>query len=269
MACDDTVSSALRYIKGATMKARYSDLARRNLRLARMKHGTVLSYTIRSGLQAFTKQFGLPMELGDVLLLDVSWYVTHSGLLRPATRKGCVGARVQPVARIWSSAQSKWGFRAPALKAATCKGFNGYGDADPGNVSAMVRGAEMRIAETRAVNRALRKAYGIGICSAEEIGTFNPTSEPAAAAIRKPSQAAERHDHPLRDRLLVLVRQHRLDAGLVKLSAADFCGVEEIRLASREQMSQFVEHLATEAASDGDVLRQKLASYQKTQEGAA
>jgi hypothetical protein len=28
----------------------------------------------------------------------------------------------------------------------------------------------MRVAETRAVNRALRKAYGIGICSVEEIG---------------------------------------------------------------------------------------------------
>jgi hypothetical protein len=30
----------------------------------------------------------------------------------------------------------------------------------------------MRVAETRAVNRALRKAYGIGICSVEEIGSF-------------------------------------------------------------------------------------------------
>lgn len=39
-------------------------------------------------------------------------------------------------------------------------GFVGYGDADPSNVSPVVRGAEMRVAETRAVNRALRKAYG-------------------------------------------------------------------------------------------------------------
>jgi hypothetical protein len=28
----------------------------------------------------------------------------------------------------------------------------------------------MRVAETRAVNRALRKAYGIGLCSVEELG---------------------------------------------------------------------------------------------------
>src|SRR6059058_1902239 len=218
MACDDTVSSALRYIKGATMKPRYSDLARRNLRLARMKYGTVLSYAIRSGLQALTKQFGLSMELGDVLLLDGSWYVTHSGLLRLATRKGCVGIRVQPVAGFCSPEQSRWAFRATAFKAATCKGFAGYGDADPGNVSAIVRGAEMRIAETRAVNRALRKAYGIGICSVEEIGTLNPSSEPAAVA-RKPLRSAENNPHPLRDRLYLLVRQHRLDARLVKLYA--------------------------------------------------
>jgi hypothetical protein len=46
----------------------------------------------------------------------------------------------------------------------------GYGDADPSNMSAKVRGAEMRVAATRAVNRALRKAYGIGICSVEELG---------------------------------------------------------------------------------------------------
>jgi len=39
-------------------------------------------------------------------------------------------------------------------------------------VSPLVHGAEMRVAETRAVNRALRKAYGIGICSVEETGYF-------------------------------------------------------------------------------------------------
>ena len=47
----------------------------------------------------------------------------------------------------------------------------GFGDADPSNVSPLVHGAEMRVAETRAVNRALRKEYGIGICSVEEIGS--------------------------------------------------------------------------------------------------
>ncbi len=40
----------------------------------------------------------------------------------------------------------------------------------------LVRGAEMRVAETRAVNRALRKAYGIGLCSVEELGSLSDGS---------------------------------------------------------------------------------------------
>jgi len=250
------------------MKKFYADLARRNLRLARLKYGVLVSQTVRLSLAALTRQFGFSMELGDVLLLDGSWYVTHSGLLRLATRRGCIGIRVVPVSGFCVPEQSRWAFRATAFKAATCKGFNGYGDADPGNVSNMVRGAEMRIAETRAVNRALRKAYGIGICSVEEIGSFNPDSQPAAA-VRKVPQTAETNDHPLRDRLLVLVRQHRLDAGLVKLYAAEFCGVEEIRQADRERMRLFIELLAREASNDLDALRRKLAGYAKTTEGAA
>ena len=250
------------------MKRFYADLARRNLRLARLKYGALISHTVRLSLAALTRQFGFSMELGDVLLLDGSWYVTHSGLLRLATRRGCIGIRVVPVSGFCVPEQSRWTFRATAFKAATCKGFNGYGDADPGNVSSMVRGAEMRIAETRAVNRALRKAYGISLCSVEEIGSFTPDSAPAAA-VRKPPSSLETSEHPLRDRLLVLVRQYRLDAGLVKLYAAEFCGVEEIRHADRERMRLFIELLAREASNDLEALRRKLASYSKTTEGAA
>jgi hypothetical protein len=243
-------------------------LARRNGHLASLRYGVHLSKLTCITLKALTRQFGFSIELGDVLLLDGSWYVTHSGLLRLATRKGCVGIRVVPVTGFCAPEQSRWAFRATAFKTADCKGFNGYGDADPGNVSALVRGAEMRIAETRAVNRALRKAYGIGVCSIEEIGSFNSNPEPAAA-VRKAPQPAEISEHPLRDRLLVLVRKHRLDAGLVKLYAAEFCGVDEIRQASREQMKRFIDHLAEQAANDADAVRQKLASYQKVEAGAA
>ena len=57
----------------------------------------------------------------------------------------------------------------PFINLQISRGFVGFGDADPSNVSLCVRGAEMRVAETRAVNRALRKAYGIGLCSVEEL----------------------------------------------------------------------------------------------------
>ena len=42
-------------------------------------------------------------------------------------------------------------------------------------MSPMVRGAEMRTAETRAVNRALRKAYGIAVFSVEELVHISPS----------------------------------------------------------------------------------------------
>ena len=68
--------------------------------------------------------------------------------------------------------------RRPSTSLLGSQGFVGYGDADPSNVSSLVHGAEMRVAETRAVNRALRKAYGIGLCSVEELGWAPRPSEP-------------------------------------------------------------------------------------------
>ena len=61
-----------------------------------------------------------------------------------------------------------------------------YGDADPSNVSLLVHGAEMRVAETRAVNRALRKAYGIGTCSIEEIGSVADPAQPSRDSKKLP-----------------------------------------------------------------------------------
>jgi hypothetical protein len=247
------------------MSLRESTAMRRNIRFAKIKYGIALNFFSRATLRALTNQFGFSLELGDVILLERSWYVTHSGLLGLASRKGCVGIRVQPVARFCFPEQSRWTFRATAFKGSDCRGFNGYGDADPANVSAHVHGAELRIAETRAVNRALRKAYGIGICSVEELGSFTPPSEPAVAA-KKPSSA---NGHHLRDRLLVLIRQHKLDSHLVKLYAADFCGTREMRDASREQMQQFVDHLSELAANNNAELREKLSTFAENSAGAA
>jgi hypothetical protein len=72
----------------------------------------------------------------------------------------------------------------------------------------------------RAVNRALRKAYGIGLCSVEELGWLSGSSDPA----REPKQFVKA-PHPngfsnaqpkLRDRLCVLIRQYNLNPTLVK-----------------------------------------------------
>lgn len=126
----------------------------------------------------------------------------------------------------------------------------------------------MRVAETRAVNRALRKAYGIGICSIEELGSFSGPLD-SASALKKPVQSetsncdgnGNGNGHRLRDRLCLLIRQHQLDGSLVKLYAADFCGAKELRDASRQQVADFIKHLGEFAANDRDGLLCQLNSY--------
>jgi hypothetical protein len=169
------------------------------------------------------------------------------------------------VAAFCEPANSRWTFKAAVYKSRGCFGFIGYGDADPSNVSPQVRGAEMRVAETRAVNRALRKAYGIGICSVEELGSFSGPLLPVAAQTKKSAAKADNMNgnghRPLRDRLCLLVRQHRLDGALVKAYAADFCAVVELRHASREQVAKFITHLAEFAQRDREGLLCQLNSY--------
>jgi hypothetical protein len=156
-------------------------------------------------------------------------------------------------------------------KSPKSRGFVGFGDADPSNISPLVRGAEMRVAETRAVNRALRKAYGIGICSVEELGSLALRSQPDRNVRKLPPQAVNGNGQPkLRDQLCVLIRQHGLDASQVKQYAAEFCGTNDIRQASREQIQSFIAHLAEFATKDRDALLCKLNSYGQTSEvGAA
>ena len=114
-----------------------------------------------------------------------------------------------------------------------------------------VRGAEMRMAETRAVNRALRKAYGIGICSLEEIGSYTGpiacgSNGPTSRRMSKPNGNGA--GHKVRDRLCQIIRQHKLDPELVKAYAVDFCGTKALKDATREQVESFVQQLAEAAA---------------------
>jgi hypothetical protein len=164
----------------------------------------------------------------------------------------------------------RWVFRA-VVRASPSKAFVGYGDADPSNVSFLVHGAEMRVAETRAVNRALRKAYGIGICSVEEIGSPAEAPQPPRESKKLPPQGSKANGggRTIRDRLYQLIRQHQLDPNLVKAYATDFCSVKTLRDATREQVEAFVAHLADWAEKDRNALLCQLNSYPAQKEGAA
>ena len=65
-----------------------------------------------------------------------------------AERRHCAGIHSRPVLTSSDPATSRWVFRAAVFKTRACRGFVGYGHADPSNVSPPVRGAEMRVARS-------------------------------------------------------------------------------------------------------------------------
>ena len=248
-----------------SIRTKHQSLVAINRRLARQIWGDSLDPLHGRSLSEITRSFGFSLAMRDMLLLDGGWYVTHAGLIRLAKRRCCAGIEVESVRDFCDPIASRWSFKATVYKSRDGRGFVGHGDANPSNVSSRIRGAEMRVAETRAVNRALRKAYGIGLCSVEEL-TF--LSEPSSSSkLPQNSNGFHRSNGSngsptrLRDQLCLLIRQHNLDASLVKAYAADFCGNQSLGEASRDLVESFVSHIAASAKEDRDGLVCKLNSY--------
>ena len=233
----------------------------KNLIFARQLLGPTLSERLAESLEVLSNDFAFCLGSGELQLINGSWYVTHTGLVGLARRKRCSGIHVEAVPALCDSTAHRFVLKATVYPCKSSVGFVGYGDADPSNVSPLVRGAEMRVAETRAVNRALRKAYGIGICSVEEIGSVPSPAE------KLPPQSAHGNGNgngngpKVRDRLCQIIRQHKLDPELVKAYAVDFCGTKTLRDAGREQVENFVQSLADWAVKDRNALLCQLNSY--------
>jgi hypothetical protein len=247
------------------------DLVRTEISLAKRRWFGISAEKLAE-LRKLVGRYRLSVAMGDVLFIDTGWYVTHAGLLRIAHRKHCSGIKTRLEKQYSDPSVSRWVFKAIVYNSTLSRGFVGYGDADPSNVSSLVHGAEMRVAETRAVNRALRKAYGIGLCSVEELGWAPRSKSSGSSGEFKPSSNGKnghQNGQPrLRDRLCLLIRQHQLDAGLVKAYAADYCGTPTLRDASRDQVEAFINDLAERATKDRDGLICQLNSYSKSQEVA-
>jgi hypothetical protein len=253
---------------GTTALHQSALLVRRNVRLAKQLTYNHIHSNLLHRLRTLTTDLGLSLERGDLQLLVSGWHVTHSGLLRIAHQRKCFGVRTALQKDLSDPTSNRWVFKAIVYTTPRSRGFVGYGDADPSNVSPLVRGAELRVAETRAVNRALRKAYGIGLCSVEELGAFSAPrdtggeSDPQA---RSNGNGSPGNGQPrLRDRLCQLIRQHHLDASLVKRYAAEFCGTQSLRDASRGLVEDFINHLSGWAARDLDGLVCHLNRYSKS-----
>jgi hypothetical protein len=235
----------------------FQSLLRENIRLA--KGSIALSSRAIDLLTSITRDFQFSFKAGELQVFNGKCYVTHIGLLRLARRKKCSGIHVEAVDSLCDWRARRFVLKAMVFPSKGSFGFSGYGDADPSNISPLVSGAEIRVAETRAVNRALRKAYGIGLCSVEEIGTI-----PSSSA-KLPQQKASGNGHgtgpKVRDRLCQVIRQHKLDPELIKAYAVDFCGTKTLRDATRQQMEDFLQQLVGWAERDRDALLCQLNSY--------
>jgi hypothetical protein len=245
------------------------ELLRQNKRISKHRYPSVRPEDLKT-LGDLTRTLRLSVMQGELLFIDGKWYVTHGGLIRIAVRRRCLGIRTILQERQSDPVAGRWVFKATVYKSARSRGFVGFGDADPLNVSSLVRGAEMRVAETRAVNRALRKAYGIGMCSVEELGCsarpLKSSAEPAHKDEQRNGNGANNGQPRLRDQLSLLIRQYNLDPTLVKAYAADFCGTRTVGEASRGLIESFISHLALSAKKNRDTLVCKLNSYSQPQE---
>jgi hypothetical protein len=126
----------------------------------------------------------------------------------------------------------------------------------------------MHIADTRAVNRALRKAYSIGLCSVEELNSPKLFELPPKKLPRPAAIAFQAEPRTERERLIAVIRRFGLDAELVKLYAMDDLGVSSLKEADHVAVRKFITRLGEQARVSLDELRCKLNGYRKSQEVA-
>ncbi len=135
------------HVSEAGIARKNAGLRRSNAKHAKDNWGTLSKHCI-GALAELTDTYGLSVSAGHLQLLEGCWYVTHSGLLQVAQRRRCLGIRTILQERQSDPIAGRWVFKATVYKSARSRGFVGFGDADPLNVSPLVRGAEMRVALT-------------------------------------------------------------------------------------------------------------------------
>ncbi|MGA7924371.1 MAG: hypothetical protein WCA20_00065 [Candidatus Sulfotelmatobacter sp.] len=105
-----------------------------------------LSREALSRLREIATQHHFSVGAGDLIYLNNGWYVTHTGLIGLARRGRCAGIHVRPVSNFCDPSSQRWAFEATVYKSRACKGFVGYGDADPSNVSLKFPIPQLRMA---------------------------------------------------------------------------------------------------------------------------
>lgn len=166
----------------------------------------------------------------DIMKLQGREYIKYSGLLWVAHEGGLSGITTELVHADYAGGH--FVFRATVTGS---RGeYSAHGDASPDNVSGQIRKATLRMAETRAVARALRSYTGIGMTAWEELPGRDSAEQPPSRQAPgprvveappepvefEPAGPTEGGATPLRTRLKVLNNDKGLDvAALTKFLA--------------------------------------------------
>jgi hypothetical protein len=111
---------------------------------------------------------------GGIIKLQGKEFITFSGLLVTAHSNGLQS--ITPTLINYDAQTRSAVFSATAI--GERGSYTAHGDADEGNVKRGMQGAILRMAETRAVCRALRMYLGIGMTAREELpGDAKPPSQ--------------------------------------------------------------------------------------------
>ena len=136
--------------------------------------GKRISLTLAEGnnfiaLQVSDKQ---PEENPHVIKIAGKDYVTHEGLVKEATEKGLIKVNTSIISFDWDKKVCLARAEVTMIKEGNIAHqavFSGLGSGTPENLKKMVENNFVEMAETRAVNRALRIALGRGATTAEEM----------------------------------------------------------------------------------------------------
>src|SRR5579862_9846 len=97
------------------VKSKGSAAWRSNRRWAQRLWGPLHSTAI-SALRQLTKTLSVSVTGGDVQLLENRWYITHSGLLRIAQRRNCLGIETAIQDLLSDPLQKRWVIKATVFK---------------------------------------------------------------------------------------------------------------------------------------------------------
>jgi hypothetical protein len=105
----------------------------------------------------------------NIITLQGKQFITHAGLLEIAHKEGLQGIETEILQFPTENTKNECIIKATVTMKDEKK-FSGIGDANGTNVNRSIAPHLIRMAETRAVNRALRFATNIGMTSSEELG---------------------------------------------------------------------------------------------------